>query len=138
MSQCEGCAFNKHCETWREPRNRLVSQICAAGPLPFFCHANLDWKNPLVHVLPVRMLAANADGGLQVCEGWKRAVAARRWPADPGLRQYQRWLAKIALGTAERFLAREATVRELQRDLAPLAEYYRGPRAWQIERMVQR
>jgi hypothetical protein len=29
-------------------------------------------------------------------------------------------------------------MRELQRDLAPLAEFYHGPRAWQIARMLER
>lgn len=132
---CQACAFRKTCETWQEPRNRVVSQISAAGPLPFFCHAGLDWRNPLAHVVPIQALAAGRE--LKVCEGWKRAVAARRWPGDPLLRGYQRYLAKIALGTAERYLNGRATLRELHRDLAPLAEYYRGPRAWQIERMVK-
>lgn len=135
---CGQCAFRKTCETWHEPRNRVVSQICAAGPLPFFCHANLDWTDPVVHLLPVGALVARARvaGGLRVCEGWKRAVAARRWPTDPALRWYQRFLAKQALLTAESFLAGEATVREMQRDLAPLAEFYHGPRAWQVERLL--
>ena len=138
---CSQCAFRKNCETWHEPRNRLVSQICAAGPLPFFCHANIPWQDPAVHALSARTLAqriAAAAGGLRVCEGWKRAVAGRQWPGDPTLRRYQRMLAREALITADRFLQDEATVRELQRDLAPLAEFYRGPRAWQIQRMAER
>jgi hypothetical protein len=135
---CESCAFRKTCDTWQEPRNRVVSQISAAGPLPFFCHAGLDWRNPVTHVLPARMLAEVSGGGLRVCEGWKRAVAARRWPSDPALRWYQRMLARSALITAERFLAGGVSLRELQRDLLPLAEFYRGPRAWQIERMLER
>jgi hypothetical protein len=115
-----------------------VSQICAAGPLPFFCHANVPWRDPLAHVMPVRALAELAGGRLQVCDGWKRAVAARRWPADKALRWYQRMLARAALTTAERFLGGYASVRDLQRDLTPLAEFYRGPRAWQIERMREK
>jgi len=133
---CGGCAFRKSCETWHENRNHVVSQICAAGPLPFFCHEGIDWQDPLAHCLPARVLAATAPGGLRVCEGWKRAVAARAWPADPDLRGYQRMLAYDALLTAERFLAGGATTRELQRDLSPLAEFYHGPRAWQIERKM--
>jgi hypothetical protein len=132
---CAQCAFRKSCETWHEPRNRVVSQICAAGPLPFFCHAGFDWRDPLTHAVPMRALGAM---GGHACEGWKRAVAARVWPGDPALRWYQRYLATVALETAERFLAGEATVRELQRDLRPLAEFYQGPRAWQIARMVER
>jgi hypothetical protein len=135
---CESCAFRKSCETWHEPRNRAVSQICVAGPLPFFCHTGLDWRDPLTHCLSALGLARAAAGGLRVCEGWKRAVAARRWPGDPSLRWYQRMLAKQALITADRFLDGEASVRELQRDLSPLAEFYHGPRAWQIARMVAR
>jgi hypothetical protein len=83
------------------------------------------------------MLAGIAPGGLRVCEGWKRAVAARHWPGDRHLRRYQRWLAYCALLTAERFMEGGATVRDLQRDLSPLAQFYHGPRAWQIERMVE-
>jgi hypothetical protein len=113
-----------------------VSQICAAGPLPFYCHAGLDWENPVTHVLPARTLAQIADGGLRLCEGWKRAVAQRRWPDDPALRWYQRQLAACALRTAEKFIAGEASARSMQRDLTPLAEFYRGPRAWQIARML--
>jgi hypothetical protein len=135
---CPECAFRKSCATWREPRNHVVSQICAAGPLPFFCHAGLDWRNPILHGLPARTLAGLAKDGLRVCEGWKRAVAARRWPADPALRWYQRALARTALLTAERFLIGDATMRELHRDLAPLAEFYQGPRAWQVKRMLER
>lgn len=137
---CRECAFRKECETWTEPRNRLISQICAAGPLPFFCHACIDWRNPEAHVLPLRELALRAQpaGGLRVCEGWKRAVAARQWPGDPMLRWYQRGLAKQALLTADRFLVGDASEREMQRDLRVLAEFYRGPRAWQIVRMLER
>jgi hypothetical protein len=134
---CAGCAFRKDCETWHEPRNRVASQICAAGPLVFFCHAGIPWQDPLAQVLPVKALAQMAGGRLRVCEGWKRAVAARRWPSDPVLRLYQRMLARDALVTCDRFLDGKASVRELQRDLSPLAEYYRGPRGWQIERMVE-
>jgi hypothetical protein len=130
---CNECAFRKSCDTWKEPRNRLASQIAAAGPFPFFCHAKLDWTNPLTHALPARTLAA---AGGRVCEGWKQAVAARKWPDTPALRWYQRWLASIALKTAERFIAGRVSVRELHRDLAPLAEFYKGPRAWQIARML--
>jgi hypothetical protein len=133
---CAECAFRKTCETWKEPRNHVVSQICAAGPLPFYCHTGIDWQNPVTHILPARMLAG--IGGLRVCEGWKRAVAARDWPGDRHLRRYQRWLAYCALLTFDRFLEGQATLRELARDLRPLAEYYRGPRAWQIARMIQR
>ena len=135
---CQQCAFRKSCETWHEPRNRLVSQICAAGALPFFCHVGVDWRDPQVHLLSAPVLAKAAGGGLRVCTGWKRAVAARPWPSDPTLRRYQRWLAKQALVTADQFLAGWGSVRELQRDLSPLAEFYRGPRAWQIARMVKR
>ncbi len=137
---CAECAFRKNCETWHEPRNHVVSQICAAGPLPFYCHAGIDWQNPVVHVLSALALSRIAPGGLTVCEGWKRAVRARQWPQDPALRWYQRSLARAALVTAERFLAgRRVSQRELQRDLSPLAEFYHGPRAWQIQRsMVKR
>ena len=133
---CAECAFRRTCETWHEPRNRLVSQICAAGPLPFFCHMNIPWRDPLTHFLSALGLARAAGGGLRICEGWKRAVAARRWPGHPDLRRYQRILAKQALITCDRFLEGEVSRRELQRDLSPLAEFYHGPRAWQIERMV--
>ena len=132
---CESCAFRRSCETWREPRNHVVSQICAAGPLPFFCHAGLDWQNPLSHLMSIEALV---EIGGRVCEGWKRQVAARRWPDDPALRWYQKSLAGQALLTAERFLAGSASARELQRDLSPLAEFYHGPRAWQVARMVGR
>jgi hypothetical protein len=135
---CAGCAFRKTCETWSEPRNRLVSQICAAGPLPFFCHTTLDWQNPASHAKPLGALVIEAKtrGGLKVCEGWKRAVAAREWPASRGLRLYQRFLAKSALLTADRFLVGEASQREMHRDLTALAQFYRGPRAWQMGRML--
>lgn len=135
---CAECAFRRSCETWREPRNRVVSQICAAGPLPFYCHDHLDWKNPLTHALSALGLAKAAAGHLRVCEGWKRAVATRRWPSDPALRWYQRMLAAQARITAERFIEGDASARELRRDLAPLAEYYHGPRAWQVQRMVEK
>jgi hypothetical protein len=132
---CESCAFRRTCDTWQEPNNRLVSQICAAGPLPFHCHQGIDWRDPLTALLPARVLARE---GMRPCEGWKRAVAARRWPTGESLRWYQRMLAKAALITADRFLAGAATTRELQRDLTPLAEFYKGPRAWQLARMTQR
>lgn len=135
---CEQCAFRRSCETWHEPRNHVVSQICAAGPLPFYCHVGIDWHDPLTHLLSALALARSAGGGLRVCEGWKRAVAARPWPGDPALRWYQRMLAKQALITAESFLEGRVSVRELQRDLSPLAEFYRGPRAWQVAQMVER
>jgi hypothetical protein len=130
---CAQCAFRKSCETWHEPRNHLVSQICAAGPVPFLCHADLDWHDPFTRHFSARALM---QAGGRVCEGWRRQVAARRWPVDPDLRRYQRMLAHQALFTAERFLEGEASARELQRDLSPLAEYYHGPRAWQVARMV--
>ena len=135
---CAECAFRKSCETWREPRNHIVSQICAAGPLPFYCHVSIDWRDPWTHSLSVLALARVAGGDLRVCEGWKRAVAARQWPGASDLRWYQRWLAKQALITAERYLEGLASTRELQRDLSPLAEFYRGPRAWQVEKMLER
>jgi hypothetical protein len=135
-SICAECAFRKGCETWHEPRNHLVSQICAAGPLVFLCHAGIDWQNPQTHLLSVRALAQT--GSLRVCEGWKRAVAARQWPADPALRRYQRMLARAALTSAYGFLAAQVSERELQRDLTPLAQFYRGPRAWQVVRMLER
>jgi hypothetical protein len=113
----------------------LVSQICAAGPLPFLCHANLDWRDPLTYL---QLALGKRGAGGKVCAGWKREVAARRWPGDPALRRYQKMLASQALLTGERFLAGSVTVRELQRDLSPLAEFYRGPRGWQIARMVGR
>jgi len=135
---CPSCAFRKTCETWGEPRNRLVSQICAAGPIPFYCHQGVPWGNPLAHALPPRSLAQLAGGKLRLCEGWKQAVASRQWPADGALRRYQRWLAIAALKAADRFHDGAATVRELQRELSPLAQFYRGPRAWQIARMVEK
>jgi len=135
---CETCAFRKSCETWQEPRNRIVSQICAAGPLPFFCHVGIDWRDPLMHRVSALVLARVAPGGLRVCQGWKRAVAARLWPDEYPLRRYQQALAKQALITADSFLEGQASARELQRDLTVLDHYYRGPRAWQIARMVER
>ena len=36
--------------------------------------------------MPTRMLAQMANGRPRICEGWKRAVAQRRWPVDPLLR----------------------------------------------------
>jgi len=131
---CKECAFRKTCETWHEPRNHVVSQICAAGPLPFYCHVGIDWQDPITHLLSALALARIAPGGLRVCEGWRRAVGERQWPQDRLLRWYQRMLARQALLTAERFLAGQVTSRELQRDLSPLAEFYHGPRAWQIAR----
>lgn len=135
---CKECAFRKDCPTWHEPRNRVISQICAAGPVPFFCHAGLDWQDPLNHLLSAQALARTAPGGLRVCEGWRRAVRARQWPQNPDLRWYQRALARDAMGTAARFLVGQASYRELLRDLSPLAEFYRGPRAWQIARMREK
>jgi hypothetical protein len=89
-----------------------------------------------MHLLSAPALARVAGGNLRVCEGWRRAVAQRLWPGDPSLRWYQRWLAKAALVTADRFLDGRASTRELQRDLTVLDHYYRGPRAWQVERML--
>lgn len=135
-NMCSECAFRKNCETWHETENRVVSQICAAGPIPFVCHHELDWQNPLATVLSPKALAAGKR--LHICEGWKRAVRERTWPADPALRFYQRWLATAALLTFRKFRDGEATARQLQRDPQPLDRYYRGPRAWQIVRMMAR
>jgi hypothetical protein len=135
---CENCAFRKTCETWREPHNRAVSQICAAGPVVFFCHEGIDWKDPLMHVTPTKVLAQITDGRLRVCEGWRRSVAARTWPTDSALRWYQRQLAKQALVSLGRFEQGELSARQFQKDLTVLDRYYRGPRAWQIARMRER
>ena len=134
---CQNCAFRKTCATWHEPRNRVVSQIAASGAVPFYCHEQLDWQNPITHVLPASILA-RITGNLRLCEGWKAAVAARQWPAEPELRTYQRWLAQIALATADRFFDGRASVAALQRDLRPLDRFYKGPRAWQIKNMLKR
>jgi hypothetical protein len=116
----------------------VISQICAAGPVPFFCHDGTDWQDPLNHLLSARALARIVPGRLRVCEGWRREVRARQWPQDAALRWYQRALARDAMLTADRFMAGEASVRQLQRDLWPLAEFYRGPRAWQLARMREK
>jgi hypothetical protein len=115
-----------------------VSQICASGPLPFFCHQGIPWQERIAHELPARMLNKLSGGRLRVCQGWKRAVAQREWPGDPFLRAYQRMLARQALVTADAFLTGWVGAGVLQLDLSPLAEYYRGPRAWQLQRMVER
>ncbi|HEY6272608.1 MAG TPA: hypothetical protein VIX19_11530 [Terriglobales bacterium] len=138
-SMCAECAFARRVRhtAFKEPRNRIVSQICAAGPLPFYCHEGLPWRESEIHLLSARDLSKMADGGLRVCAGWLKAVGRRRWPRDPALRRYQRFLARSALYTAERLLEGNASVRELQRDLMPLGEYYRGPRAWQLKGMIR-
>jgi hypothetical protein len=134
---CAGCAFRKGCETWHEVENRVTSQLCVSGPIPFACHHGLDWDSVLASALPVQALVP-AGERLHICEGWRRAVRERVWPTDPALRLYQRWLAAEALIAFRKFRDGEISARELQRNLSPLDRYYRGPRAWQIARMVQR
>ena len=63
-------------------------------------------------------------------------MGARQWPRERDLRWYQRALARSALVTADRFLTGYASEADLQRDLSPLAEFYRGPRAWQVSRAL--
>ena len=134
---CSHCAFRKDCETWHEPENRVTSQICAAGPIPFLCHASLDWTSPLARVLPVNRLVVPGQPP-RVCAGWKQAVRDRQWPEDPALRRYQRWLAGEALLVWRACLLGTGTLRGLHNALRALDRFYKGPRAWQIGKMIER
>ena len=133
---CAGCAFRKGCETWYEPRNRVISAISAAGPLPFACHENLDWRDPVSHFLPLQLIAR--EGRPRMCEGWKAAVRAQQWPADPLLRRYQRYLAASARQVFERYRSGGATFEQLTDALRSLGRFYRGPRARRVAAMERR
>lgn len=42
--QCEGCAFKPGADANKEPYNSIRAQVCALGPIPFYCHHDVDWK----------------------------------------------------------------------------------------------
>jgi hypothetical protein len=134
---CSECAFRRGCETWGEPINRVVSQIAAAGPIPFLCHAGMDWESPLADILPAHRLILPGSRP-RVCAGWKQAVRERKWPADPHLRRWQRFLATQAILAFRHFEDGEASLRTLHNALQPLDFYYAGPRAHQIAKMLER
>lgn len=100
MSQCSSCAFRQGCETYFEPFNRLRSEICALGPVPFLCHHLLDWQS---HISVVNGVAFDIHGNSQkahVCEGWKarvRELAAAGRFSDPEINKIQRLAAQRAL-----------------------------------------
>ena len=133
-TQCAECAFHKGCETWYEPHNRVVSEICAAGPLPFACHSNLDWRSPAAAHLPVQWLTR---GKVQMCEGWKASVRSKQWPKDRWLRMYQRSLAHCALEVFSDFRRGDASLQKLTYALRALGVYYRGPRASTIAKLYR-
>jgi hypothetical protein len=137
QAMCAECAFRKGCPTWHEPHNRVISQIAAAGPVPFLCHSGMDWESPLADLLPAHRLILPGRKP-RVCAGWKQAVRARKWPADPTLRRWQRFLASQAILAFRHFEAGEASLRTLHLALQPLDYFYAGPRAWQIARMKER
>lgn len=42
--QCDGCAFKPGGEANKEPYNSLRAHVCALGPIPFYCHHDVDWR----------------------------------------------------------------------------------------------
>src|SRR5687768_13908566 len=69
---CEGCAFTEGSEANREPYNALKAQLCILGGLPFYCHHDMDWRNPDAH----KKKSRQAVRQMEICAGWKREVAA--------------------------------------------------------------
>src|SRR5688572_13119984 len=71
FSPCEGCALTEGAAANCEAHNSLKVQLCVLGGIPFFCHDNIDWRNPEMHRATREQLRAR---GLRVCAGWKREV----------------------------------------------------------------
>lgn len=70
--QCEGCAFKKGSAANVEPHNNLKASLCASGAVPFYCHANLNWRDPKAHGLKTRREIR--EGDYRICGGWTREV----------------------------------------------------------------
>jgi len=69
---CDTCAFGARGAA-EEPSNRLTSQLCAFGAIPFYCHhgrdnSECDWQNDPLG--PLRFDPVNR----KVCSGWQDHV----------------------------------------------------------------
>lgn len=117
MSACDTCAFGKSGAA-KEPRNRLVSNICALTAIPFHCHhtrsgPEFDWSGPGLQSSASFLALPPAEK--KVCEGWKLAVRKLKaegqfnvgdTPEDQHLlRRYLRSLGADALRCLEYYLA---------------------------------
>lgn len=98
MTQCDGCAFKDGAAANVEPYNRLRSEICAIGGLPFFCHANIDWRKDLTGKDPEQLGAELRKTG--ICAGWRERVLELKSGGhfdDPEIRIVRRLVAAYAL-----------------------------------------
>lgn len=71
---CEGCALSEGAAANQEPDNHLRAMIAVLTPVPFYCHATMDWQDAVTFFMPRGLL--KSLGQLRVCEGWRREVAA--------------------------------------------------------------
>jgi protein gp37 len=74
VSWIDTCAFTPGSVANLEPHNNVKAKLCVLGPLPFFCHQNIDWQNT-----PSRqsgLLSAKA-GGVKFGR-WRRRATSKR------------------------------------------------------------
>lgn len=129
MSACATCAFRPGSVTHdQEVYNALRGMLCALGAVPFYCHHGHNWEDANA------MLAAHLCGpGLELCEGWKAAVAenkAKHLFDDPGIRRVRRIAADRALVVIEEFIAApegSPEKAELNRELGSLVYLLAAP-----------
>lgn len=109
---CDTCAFTKGTEANLEPDNLLKAQVCVLTPHPFYCHHEIDWKNPK---LPKKLSAQEKRSlGTKICRGWKNEVnklaVTGYYKEDPlvtkligtkALQDLQFWLSKESKNDSE-------------------------------------
>lgn len=124
-SPCQQCAFSKQ-GAGKEPYNSLRARVCALGPVPFFCHHGLDWKDQKNWVGPILTQNCRQSG---ICEGWRaevRRLAAKGWYGE--FRIIKQLIAKHCLKLIDVFADEQDQtkkpehVKKLQRMLKFLAK----------------
>lgn len=110
MNPCDTCAFRSGSVTHdEEPHNRLRSELCALGAIPFYCHHGADGTvRDLGTVTRETQRVAVQTGFIVICQGWRRTVkelaAAGYFKESPRLK---RVYAEVGLGALRTFVSEE-------------------------------
>ena len=123
MNACDTCAFGGNGAA-KEPYNRLKSDICAFGAIPFFCHhgkdgTEYDWQeSPLG---PMLLEPANR----KVCAGWQAKVKELKRCHYFSNKDYliiRRIVATAAMKALEIFTAKDVNLHKKEQARVRLAE----------------
>lgn len=105
--RCHGCAFTPGSEANREPNNHLRALICLLGPAPFYCHENIDWRQPSRSNVTLEEARAFVQT-TTICRGWQESVrelAATGYYKDNPL--VTKFIGVAALQQLDMFLSKD-------------------------------